>query len=297
WYAQLDCDIVVLETGLGGELDSTNVIPAPEVAVIASMALDHTDILGDTIELIAAAKSGIIKHGSAVASAANDSRAEAVITAACKRQGCELREVDCAALVIKKQTISETVFDYKEYKDLKIPLLGAYQPSNAALAIEAVQLLRLRGWPLGDAELREGLRSVSWPARFELLCEEPIFFLDGGHNPQGVKLARQSFESLLPGVRPTVLFGVMADKAIEEMIKELLPLASEFLCVVPGNPRALGNGALAQKIRDIGGIATECVSVADGVSAALERAKNSGAVLALGSLYMSGEILDCFDNK
>ncbi|MEG2083543.1 MAG: bifunctional folylpolyglutamate synthase/dihydrofolate synthase, partial [Oscillospiraceae bacterium] len=115
--------------------------------------------------------------------------------------------------------------------------------------------------------------------------------------PQGVKLARQSFESLLPGVRPTVLFGVMADKAIEEMIKELLPLASEFLCVVPGNPRALGNGALAQKIRDIGGIATECVSVADGVSAALERAKNSGAVLALGSLYMSGEILDCFDNK
>ena len=290
WYRAKRADIVVLEVGLGGELDSTNVIPAPEAAVITDIALDHTELLGDTIEKIAAAKAGIIKRGCAVACAANDALAEAVIAQKCLDMGCELAEVERGALIIKDETLEGTRFAYKDLKDLFIPLLGDYQPRNAALAVEAARLLEKRGLPLGERAIREGLSAVSWPARFELLQSDPVFIVDGGHNPQGVAAAAASLKKLLPGVRPAVMFGVMADKAVDEMVELLCALADDFICVKPDNPRALDAAALAGKFRSRGKRASTCESVAEGVEKTLALAQKSGAALALGSLYMSGAI-------
>lgn len=290
WYKERGAHIVALEAGLGGELDSTNVIPAPEAAVITAISLDHTEILGGSIEEIASAKAGIIKRGCVVAWAANDPAAGRVITQKCALEGCELSQVDARALSIRERTLGGTHFDYKDLRGLFIPLLGDYQPLNAALAVETARLLAARGLPLGEAAVRRGLADVSWPGRFELLCAEPVFIADGSHNPHGVAAALASFKRLLPDVRPVVLFGVMADKAVDEMADMLCAFTDEFVCVAPDNPRALEARELADKLKARGARAEARDSVAQGVKTAFALAKERGAALALGSLYMSGAV-------
>lgn len=290
YFARHRCDIVVLEVGLGGALDSTNVIDPPEVAVICNIGLDHTEILGNTLEEVASAKAGIIKPGCQVALYQEAPSVDAVFEAACKEQGAKLHRADFEAIVPVSHGFDGQVFDYKSWKGLRLPLLGAHQLKNAAVVLTTVDCLRERGWRIPDEAVVDGLRDVVWPGRFELLRRNPDFIADGGHNPQCLDALAQNVREYLSGREITALTGVMADKDYTQMYATMAPLVTRFVTVTPDNPRAMAAEALAQVLAPFGKPVTVCCSVPEGVRTAMEQAGPQGLVLSFGSLYMTGEI-------
>ena len=188
WFAEEKCDIVVLEVGLGGTLDSTNVIDPPECAVITALGMDHVKELGPTLADIAAAKAGIIKPGSPVVSYGGVPEADAVIARTAEEKHAPLTVVDFSRLNVEGGSLDAVAFDFDGLDGIRLPLIGSYQPKNAALAITALRVLRGRGWDIPDSAIRTGLEQVSWPGRFELLRHAPAFLLDGSHNAHGCRL-------------------------------------------------------------------------------------------------------------
>lgn len=289
YFARHACDIVVLEVGLGGALDSTNVISQPEVAVICNIGLDHTEVLGDTLEKIAQAKAGIIKGGDVVIYRGQAS-VEQVFADACARTGARLHRADFDAIVPVSAALDGQVFDYGARKALLLPLLGAHQLKNASVVLTTVDVLIARGWHISEQALREGLRTVRWPGRFELLRREPIFIVDGGHNPQCMAALAENLKAYLAGRPITALTGVMADKDYSDMYRIVAPYISRYVTVTPDNPRALRAEALAEALRVYGKPVTACPTVAEGVAEALRQTGSGEAVVAFGSLYMVGDI-------
>ena len=296
YFHREKCEIVVLEVGMGGELDSTNVIDTPEAAVIAAMGLDHVNELGPTMADIARAKAGIIKSGGAVVSYGGNPDADPVFEAVCREKGASLRQPDFSKIIPGTFDLDGQSFSYGDWKDMRIPLVGSYQMNNAAVVLETVSVLRERGWKIPDEAVRQGMASTRWPARFEVLRRAPVFIVDGGHNPHGIKATAESLQRLFPGKKITFVTGVMADKDVESILGLIVPLASEFFTVRPDNPRAMAADELARRIEALGAKATPCKSVADGVARAIEAEGVNGVACALGSLYMSGEVRVCFQN-
>ena len=294
WFARQKCDIVVLEVGMGGELDSTNIIDVPEAAVIAAMGLDHVKELGPTMADIARAKAGIIKEGGRVVSYGGNPEADEVIAAVCRARNASLRQPDFSAIVPGDFSLEGQTFSYKGWRGLRIPLVGAYQMNNAAVVLETVEVLRQRGWSVSDEAVRQGLADTRWPARFEVLRRDPVFIVDGGHNPHGIRATAESLSRLFPGRKITFVTGVMADKDVEHILGLIVPLAEQFFTVRPDNPRAMDAGELAARIEAMGAKATACASVQDGVDRAIQAEGPHGVACALGSLYMSGEVRSCF---
>lgn len=294
WFARQKCDIVVLEVGMGGELDSTNIIDVPEAAVIAAMGMDHVKELGPTMADIARAKAGIIKEGGRVVSYGGNSEADEVIAAVCRARKASLRQPDFSAIVPGDFGLEGQTFSYKGWRGLRIPLVGAYQMNNAAVVLETVEVLRQRGWSVSDEAVRQGLADTRWPARFEVLRRDPVFIVDGGHNPHGIRATAESLSRLFPGRKITFVTGVMADKDVEHILGLIVPLADQFFTVRPDNPRAMDAGELAARIEAMGAKATACASVQDGVDRAIQAEGPHGVACALGSLYMSGEVRSCF---
>lgn len=294
WFARQKCDIVVLEVGMGGELDSTNIIDVPEAAVIAAMGLDHVKELGPTMADIARAKAGIIKEGGRVVSYGGTPEADEVIAAVCRARNASLRQPDFSAIVPGDFGLEGQTFSYKGWRGLRIPLVGAYQMNNAAVVLETVEVLRQRGWSVSDEAVRKGLADTRWPARFEVLRRDPVFIVDGGHNPHGIRATAESLRRLFPGRKITFVTGVMADKDVEHILGLIVPLAEQFFTVRPDNPRAMDAGELAARIEAMGAKATACASVQDGVDRAIQAEGPHGVACALGSLYMSGEVRSCF---
>lgn len=303
-FARCGCDIVVLEVGLGGRLDSTNVIDAPEVCVIARIGLDHTALLGNTLAAIAGEKAGIIKEGSAVVSWPQESEAMAVIEHAAAEHGCELRMPDFAQLeegAVKWEDGASPFrpFSYKEWADLRTGILGSYQPQNATVALEAVDVLRGRGWRIPDEAVRAGVAQTRWPGRFEIVegGSSPDGFaivVDGGHNPQGARALADSLAEVFPGRKPVFVIGVLEDKDYPRMLEDVLPLGSAFVCVTPDNPRALPAHKLARAIRWTGQDLLGCSACVnpvvardfeDAIRRARELAGPDGLICAFGSLY------------
>ena len=294
WFARQNCDIVVLEVGMGGELDSTNIIDAPEAAVIAAMGMDHVKELGPTMADIARAKAGIIKEGGRVVSYGGNPEADEVIAAVCRARNASLCQPDFSAIVPGDFSLEGQTFSYKGWRGLRIPLVGAYQMNNAAVVLETVEVLRQRGWSVSDEAVRKGLADTRWPARFEVLRRDPVFIVDGGHNPHGIRATAESLRRLFPGRKITFVTGVMADKDVEHILGLIVPLADQFFTVRPDNPRAMDAGELAARIEAMGAKATACASVRDGVDRAIQAEGPHGVACALGSLYMSGEVRSCF---
>ena len=294
WFARQKCDIVVLEVGMGGELDSTNIIDVPEAAVIAAMGMDHVKELGPTMADIARAKAGIIKEGGRVVSYGGNSEADEVIAAVCRARNASLCQPDFSAIVPGDFSLEGQTFSYKGWRGLRIPLVGAYQMNNAAVVLETVEVLRQRGWSVSDEAVRQGLADTRWPARFEVLRRDPVFIVDGGHNPHGIRATAESLSRLFPGRKITFVTGVMADKDVEHILGLIVPLADQFFTVRPDNPRAMDAGELARRIEAMGAKATACASVRDGVDRAIQAEGPHGVACALGSLYMSGEVRSCF---
>ncbi len=294
YFLRENCDIVVLEVGMGGELDSTNVIGVPEAAVIAAMGLDHVKELGPAMADIARAKAGIIKAGGAVVSYGGNPEADEVFAQTCRERGASLRRPDFSRIAPGAFDLDGQSFSYGDWTDLRIPLAGRYQLNNAAVVLETVEALRERGWQISGEAVRQGMASARWPARFEVLRRDPVFIVDGGHNPHGIQATAESLQRLFPGRKITFVTGVMADKDVESILGLIVPLAEQFFTVRPENPRAMKAEELARRIRALGAKATPCESVADGVARAVEAEGQDGVACALGSLYMSGEVRDCF---
>ena len=294
YFREQACDIVVLEVGLGGRFDATNVISRPEVSVIMNIGLDHTKILGDTVEQIAAEKAGIIKPGCPCVLYQQSESVTRVIRDRCVETGSALTVADFSAIKTEFDSLEGQVFTYKG-DAYAIPLLGAHQRKNAAVVIETVEVLRRRGWKLPQEDVEHGLYAVSWPARFEPVSEEPYFIVDGGHNPQCAQTVAENLKNYFPLCRRVLLMGVLADKDYEGLSEILAPEADEFVCVTPNSDRALPAPELAELLRSFGKPVTVCDSIKEGVSAAIDAAGPEGMVCAVGSLYMVGEIRACFD--
>ena len=246
YFVSKKCDIVVLEVGMGGELDSTNVIDTPEVAVITAIGLDHSKQLGATLPVIASSKACIIKPGGDVVIYGGDEAVEAVIESACKKQGAKLHRPDFDKLNITGVDLDACRFDYGPYKGINLPLIGTYQPYNAAVAITALEVLRGRGYKISDADIVEGLDAVVWQGRFEGLGRNPVFILDGSHNPHGMQATAKSLGEHFKGRKIVFLTGVMADKDVAGMMSYIAPMAKCFVAVKPHNPRAMNPEELAR---------------------------------------------------
>jgi len=295
YFARHECDVVVLEVGMGGALDSTNVIDTPELAIITAMGLDHTKELGENMAEIAANKGGIIKDNGDVVIYGQNEEAVPVFERICKEKNCRLFTPDYSALTAGEYSLDGQTFSYGSLTDLRISLVGTYQLNNAAVVITAAQVLRDKGWPITDETIRAGLAEATWPARFEILQRNPVFIVDGGHNPHGILATAESLRRIFPGKTFTFVTGVMADKDVESILGLLVPMAKRFYTVRPQNPRAMKADVLAERIASLGVEAIPCESVADGVHKAIAFAGEDGVVCAVGSLYMSGEVRECFE--
>lgn len=325
-FARSGCDIAVFEVGLGGTLDSTNVIAAPEVCVITRIGLDHTALLGDTYEQIASQKAGIIKHGASVVSYPQDDEgATRAIAAAAQAADCTVTMPDFAQLKVGEVNgQAMRSFDYCG-KAYQTSLLGSYQPCNAAMAIECALRLRERGWKISDDDIERGIARARWQGRFEIVetgesgfgdsgeiaeqdgeikseggCRKagPAILVDGGHNPQGAQVLADSLRDLFPDKKILFVMSVLADKDYQSMIENIIDIADGFICVTPPNPRALQASELARAVEkaayarqiELG----RGVSTAESFKRALSDARTVSAdgdvICAFGSLYSIADI-------
>lgn len=292
YYRRRNCDFVVLEAGMGGRLDSTNAIPAPEVVVITNIGLDHTGVLGNTVEAIAAEKAAVIKPGCQVVLYRQTESVMDVVKQVCAEQGATLHIAGVEDLELISDTLNGQQILWKG-RELTLPLLGEHQRHNAAVALTVLDVLKEK-WEISDEAIKTGLAAARWPGRFEVLSREPWFIVDGGHNPQCAETVAYNLNYYFPGKKAVILIGVLADKDYGEVCGLVEPYAEQFVTVTPGSYRALSAEDLAADLAKYGKPVTPCASVAEGVKKACELAGPEGLVCAFGSLYMTGEIRACF---
>ena len=219
-----------------------------------------------------------------------------VVRRACAERGARLSAADFSQIEPEFDSLDGQVFTYRG-EPYAIPLLGAHQRKNAAVVIEIAGALRRRGWRIEQEALEHGLYATSWPARFELVGEEPPFVVDGGHNPQCAQTVADNLAAYFPDRRHVLLIGVLADKDYPAMLDILAPQADAFVCVTPDSPRALPAEELAKRLEAYGKPVQACAGIPDGVAAAQDAAGADGMVCAVGSLYMAGAIRACFGLK
>ncbi len=294
YYKEIGCDYVVLECGLGGRLDSTNIIKTPVLSVITGIDLDHTALLGNTHEAIAREKAGIIKKGVPVLFGEGPDCAAEVIEKKAREQGSDYYRTDFSKIENVRSDLSGTDFSFGE-TDVHINLHGIYQTRNTATVISAVKILTTLGLKISEKALKEGLASAYWKARFEILKKEPLAVYDGAHNPQGIASAVENIMHYLSPLakdgRIAMLMGVMADKDYIGMISMLAPLAEKVFAVTPANSRSLGAEALSEDFRALGTDAEAFSSIDEGVMAAMQFARERNIpLLCLGSLYMYSDV-------
>lgn len=294
FFSRHNCNAVVLETGLGGRLDSTNVIAAPLCSVIMNIGLDHMQQLGNTLEKIAAEKAGIIKPGRPAICYDLPESIRAVFAQKCGQTASPLVFADFSKLVPLSDSLAGQRFSYKSFSELQLPLLGRHQLKNAAVALETVEVLRKAGLPISDNAVHAGLSATVWPARFEILSERPFFVVDGGHNPQCAETIAENLRLYFPAMRRVLLLGVLSDKDYAGFADILDPLADAYVTIAPDNPRALPAAALAAHLRRFGKPVTACQTIEAGVKAACSLAGAGGMVCSAGSLYTAGRVRACF---
>ena len=292
YFRREKVDLVVLEVGLGGRLDPTNVIEQPLLSVITGIGFDHTALLGNTLQAIAAEKAGIIKpHCPSLFGGGSDSAGRTLATVAAAVRS-PFRTVDRSRLHVQSMTLEGTVFDWDDISGLHLSLLGEYQPHNAATVLTAMELLREHaGMRIPLSAVREGLASVVWHARFERLSADPVVLFDGAHNPQGIAAAVRSIKTYFPDQKVLILSGVMADKDFDGMIEGLKPVTAQAYAVTPDSPRALPAADYASHFQ-AHGIPAQAF---DSIPAALDAAVSAAAerrlpLICLGSLYLYHDV-------
>lgn len=296
YFVEKKCDIVVLEVGLGGKKDSTNIIKNPLLSIITSIDLDHTQLLGDTLSAVAREKAGIIKPASMVLVGKMEAEAlkeiKKVASKNCTRIECLCTE----EIKISAQTIEGTTFDFNRFKNIHIKMLGSYQPHNACLAIMAAEKLGI-----DKTAIINGLDSAVWPARFEKLSSEPTVIYDGGHNRQGILACIESYNKYF-NKKAIVISGVMQDKQTDFIAKKISEIAQVVIAIAPDNPRALAPSEYASLFIKNGVECLIALSEKQAVQKAIALAEqNELPVLCTGSLYayekLSREIFNALAKK
>lgn len=292
YFKRCEVDVVVLEVGMGGRFDSTNIIRNPLLSVITGIALDHVAFLGDTVEKIAAEKAGIIKDSAPVLYGGEDDAAREVIKSTAAISGSDYHETDYSALTVNQTDLSGTAFTYRG-EDMKIKLLGLYQPKNASLVLDAIKLLRGRGLEISDSAVKSGLESAMWRARFEIIENEPLVIFDGAHNAQGIRAAVDSIKAYFGDKKVCVFTGVLKDKDYNVIARTLSEVADTAFTITPNNPRALSAEEYAKVLEKCGINATPCTGVAEALTLGKAAAKQKDTALCcLGSLYTYVEVIN-----
>ncbi len=295
WFKRSECDIVVLEVGMGGRLDATNAIDEAEVSIITNIGFDHMEFLGNTLPLIAGEKAGIIKPGGTVVLYGQSEEVEAVFRAVCKEKSAALIRSDSSLAAIREYGLDGITFDFGPHKGLKISLLGRYQVRNACAAVTAAEVLRGKGWAVTDKALREGLEKAHWPGRLELLRRDPVVIVDGAHNPQGAEALMEAMGLLFPGKKLSIVVGVLADKDYASSLDIAKPYAKKFYAVTPPSYRALASDRLADEIHRHADVPVEPFgSIPAALKAALNEAESDDVICIFGSVYQVGEIRSYF---
>ena len=290
-HAEAKCDIVVLEVGMGGLLDSTNVILPPLCSVITTIGLDHTAILGDTIEAIAEQKCGILKKGSIAVTSSQDKRVMSVIESTADKLGIPLRKSEDIEVEVREISLKGSRFVCGSL-EITLPLAGDHQIENARTALAAVEAIRSSGLlGISDDSIIKGMRNAVNPARLELLSESPVVLLDGAHNPNGIEALKAAINRFLPDTPIICVMGMLADKDIDSSIALLDGVFERVFTVPIDNPRALSPVDLARKFENHAKAVQPFDSREDAFDAAYALAKGTdSAVLICGSLYLAGEI-------
>ncbi|MDO4174854.1 MAG: folylpolyglutamate synthase/dihydrofolate synthase family protein [Eubacteriales bacterium] len=289
YFAEQQCDIVVLEVGLGGRFDATNIIDAPEVTVMTHVALDHMAVLGNTVEKIAADKSHVVKTGSTLVNYPKQKESvDDIIKKRCydvqatyqnapvpEMQGCTLEGTDCII----------------EGKQFHLRLIGRHQADNAATAYAALQVLREKCWNISDTAIATGFLQAVMPARQEVVQTDPLLMIDGAHNMDGVTALCETLDTMLPAGGISLVLGMVADKQYDACVRMLVRRADAVYVVQPENPRALPSRELAALIRAFSPYTDvfDCGDVASALKRAMRNADEGDAVIVCGSLYVAGE--------
>lgn len=304
-FLERDCHIVVLEVGLGGRIDATNIIEKAECTVFTSISLDHTDFLGDTLAKIAEEKAGIIKSGGNVAAydyeyeSARENRHD-TITPVLKKKAKEMHAdiafADFSAITEEKHSLGGISFGYKSFGSFTSSLLGMHQVKNAVVAIEGARLLEKKGWNITNEHMREGIFAAKWRGRFEIIGEKPVYIVDGAHNPDAAKNLRQSIDCYLPGKKILYIMGILADKDYKTVLSYVGGRADKIITITPDNQRALP----ADKLRECALHYCSCVVEGGTMEQALRMAREQESeydvILIFGSLYSLHSVYEYFGN-
>lgn len=291
YFLEQNCDMVVLETGMGGAEDATNVIETTVLEVLVPISMDHMQFLGNTLEEIAGHKAGIIKENTVVVSALQKPEAAAVIEKRAEERHSSLRIADWRQATDLCYGIEKQSFSYKEFSHLEISLAGSYQMINGVIAVEAVLALRKLGYEISEKALREGLKNTIWRGRFTVIHKEPLMVMDGAHNRDGALVLRDSIERYFKGKRIFYLCGVFKDKEYEEILKITAPYSHDMVTIqTTGNPRALPAEELARAAKKYIRNVQAAGSIKEAVRMVMDQAGKDDVILAFGSLSFLGEL-------
>ena len=290
FFSREGVDIAVIEVGLGGRLDATNII-TPEVSVITSLYLDHVSILGDTLAKIAAEKGGIIKPGVPVVCAPQDETALSVLKKIAEEKKADLvqAELEYPSEILSK-TLDGQIFRLErsdQQLEYQIPLLGEYQVMNAATAYAALDTLRSRGFKIDPSAVAKGFKDVNWPARFEVLRRQPPLIVDSAHNPASMRKLRETVDGYFPGVPLVLVFGISEDKQLDGMYRAILPRTSHLICTQADHPRAMDPEALSTRAVDFECSRESVPQVGKALQKAIQLAGNDKLVVVTGSIFVA----------
>lgn len=300
YFLDKKCDIVVLETGMGGALDATNIIKTVLCVAITSISMDHMAVLGNSLEKIAVQKAGIIKEGTCVVSALQKPQAAKVIEDGAARMKCELRIADVNKASSVKYGLNRQRFSYGKYKNLEITMAGAYQIENAVIAVEVIDALSDKGFKVTEEKLREGFINTKWHGRFEIIGHKPLFIADGAHNEDAALRLAETIRFHFTNRRIIYIMGVLGDKEYDKIIAATYKYAEQIITFTPpDNPRALSAYELAGAAKEY----HNSVTVADSVQEAVEIAylfagkDRDAVIIAFGSLSYMDRLFDVVEHR
>lgn len=297
WFQETKCDIVVLETGLGGLLDATNIVRHTKAAVFTPISRDHMAVLGDTLEEIAENKAGILKPGCFAVSAAQSPEALAVLQRRAEEMDCPLHVLDGEEISGIKYGVEKQRFSCAGFRNLEISLAGRYQIDNAALAVKTLLGLKTAGFPVTEGQLRRGLYKTAWPGRFQVIARQPLFIVDGAHNEDAAQKLAQSIRFYFTNRRIIYIIGILRDKEYDRILQATFELAEHMITVTPDNPRAMSACDLAREALRYHSGVTAADSLEEAVELAGLLADKDSVILAFGSLSFLGGLIRIVDEK
>lgn len=289
FFADKDCDLILLEAGMGGREDATNIISSSILSVITSISLEHTKFLGNTLEEIASEKAGIIKHGGNVVTISQNTAVIDVLRKSCTQKSAYLKIAKIYNITDYKFENNIQTFTYKDLPDIKLSLLGKFQVENAVIAIEACRILKKEGFQISNENIYDGLYNASWQGRFQIIRkQDPVFIIDGAHNESAASRLRESIDIYFADSRIVYIMGMFKDKNYDAVVKLTAKRAEKIFTIKPRGPRGLDASVLASAVRQYNPNVTAADSIKEAVDSSLK--EECDVIIAFGSLSFLNEL-------